>query len=257
MESDTIEYKAELSLDDDTSRRKFLAGIAAFANGSGGNVVYGIQAKNDRPLHVRPLSNFDSDQTLLRIPDLIRTGIEPPVLGCELQPVALAGGGHALVIGVRKTWAGAHMVTYNGDNRFYIRHGGGRRLLDVEEIRSAFVFPETIRDKIERFRLNRLGDILTDESVCKLGQKAALVVHMIRSARLTQTSVLTSVQLSACKPNCAPSMPGAGALITILMEYLFPMGIFPIIASGLNSFGSGVVAPLPEVSSGVEYLPQQ
>jgi hypothetical protein len=192
MESDTIEYKAELSLDDDTSRRKFLAGIAAFANGSGGNVVYGIQAENGRPLHVRPLSNFDPDQTLLRIRDLIRTGIEPPVLGCELQPVALAGGGHALVIGVRKTWAGAHMVTYNGDNRFYIRHGGGRRLLDVEKIRSAFVFPETIRDKIERFRLNRLGDILTDESVCKLGQKAALVVHMI--------------PLSAFDPNFRPDV---------------------------------------------------
>src|SRR5204863_8975124 len=151
IESDDIEYKAELSLDDDASRRKFLAGIAPFANGSGGNVLYGMRAESGRPLQLRPLTNFDPDQTLLRIRDLIRTGIKPPVFGYELQPVTLAEGGHALVIRIPKTWAGAHMLTYNGDNRFYIRHGGGRRLMDVPEIRSAFVFPETIRDKIERF----------------------------------------------------------------------------------------------------------
>lgn len=151
MEGDTIEYKAELLLDSDTARRKFLAGIAAFANGSGGEIIYGMKAKSGLPLQLQPLSDFDPDQTLLRIRDLIRTGIQPPVVGYELHPVVLSAGGHALVIRIRKSWAGAHMVTYNGDNRFYVRHGGGRRMLDIAEIRSAFVLPENIRDKIELF----------------------------------------------------------------------------------------------------------
>src|SRR4030095_16620929 len=158
-------------------RRRFLAGIAAFANGSGGHVIYGMQAENGQPTQLRPLANFDPNQTLLRIRELVRTGIAPPVLRYEMQPVALTNDGHALVLRIRKTWAGSHMVTYNGDNRFYIRHGGGRRLMDVSEIRRAFVFPETIRDKIERFRLERSERILADQGPCDLGQKAALVVH--------------------------------------------------------------------------------
>jgi len=179
MESDSIEYKGELSLDENDSRRKFLAGIAAFANGLGGDVIYGIEAKNGQPTRLRSLSKFDPDQTLLRIRDLIRTGIQTPIFSYELQPVELTKGGHALVIRIRKTWAGAHMVTYNGDYRFYIRHGGGRRLMDVAEIRNAFVFPETIRERVERFRLERLGRILADEGPCNIGQNAALVVHLV------------------------------------------------------------------------------
>jgi hypothetical protein len=87
MENDSIEYKAELSLDDNDSRRKFLAGIAAFANGLGGDVIYGIQAENGQPKQLRSLTKFDPDQTLLRIRDLVRTGIQPPVFSYELQPV--------------------------------------------------------------------------------------------------------------------------------------------------------------------------
>lgn len=51
--------------------------------------------------------------------------------------------------------------------------------MDVSEIRSAFVFPETIRDKVEQFRLERLERILAGDGPCKIGQKAALVVHLI------------------------------------------------------------------------------
>jgi len=179
MESDSIEYKAELSLDDNQPRRRFLAGVAAFANGSGGHVIYGVQAEDGQPTQLRSLANFDPDQTLLRIRDLVRTGIAPPILSYEMQPVKLTNDGYALVLRIRKTWAGAHMVTYNGDNRFYIRHGGGRRLMDVPEIRSAFVFPETIRDKVEQFRLERLERILAGQGPCDLRQRPALVVHLI------------------------------------------------------------------------------
>src|SRR5438445_8878344 len=59
MESDAIEYKAELSLGDDRSRHKFLAGVAAFANGSGGDLIYGMRAERGRPAQLRPLVNFD------------------------------------------------------------------------------------------------------------------------------------------------------------------------------------------------------
>ncbi len=179
MENDRLEYKAELALSTDDQKRKFLAGIAAFANGVGGDIVYGMEAQNGRPVGVKPLAGFDPDQTLLRLRDLMLTGIDPSIFTAQCQPVNLAGGGFALVIRIPKTWAGAHMVTFNGENRFYVRHGGGRRLMQVSEIRTAFSLVETVSSKIQRYRLERIGNILSGESPCPLNGCAALVFHIV------------------------------------------------------------------------------
>ncbi len=179
MESDRIEYKVQITLTLDDSKKKFLASIASFANASGGDLIYGMEADNGRPVALKALANFNPDAESIRIRDLIRTGIAPTVFTAETQAVSLSSGGEVLVIRVRKTWAGAHMVTYGGDNRFYIRHGGARRMMDVTEIRSAFTLSESTIERVQRFRLERLGAILSDDTPCPLAGKAALVFHIV------------------------------------------------------------------------------
>ena len=90
----------------------------------------------------------------------------------------LTGGGHALVIRVPKTWAGAHMLTYGNDNRFYTRDMNGRWFMDVPEIRSAFSLAEATAERIRRFRLERIGDIVADETPVLLNGPARIVVHL-------------------------------------------------------------------------------
>jgi len=179
MEGDRIEYKGLLSLGTDDAKKKFLASIASFANASGGDLIYGMEADNGCPVTLKALANFNSDANGIRIRDLIRTGIAPTVFTAEPRAVSLAQGGEVLVIRVRKTWAGAHMVTYNGDNRFYTRHGGARRMMDVAEIRSAFTLAESTVERVQRFRLERLSAILTGDTPCPLNGKAALVFHIV------------------------------------------------------------------------------
>jgi predicted HTH transcriptional regulator len=164
-------------------RKKFLSSVAAFANSSGGDLIYGMVAEKGRPIKLKALADLDADQASIRIRDLIRTGIAPTVFTAENpHAVPLAKGGEALVIRVRKTWAGAHMVTYNGDNRFYIRHGGGRRLMDMPEIRSAFSLAENTIERIQRFRMERLSSILSGDAPCALGDKTAIVFHIVHCA---------------------------------------------------------------------------
>ena len=179
-EGKTIEYKVELNLKTDDAKRKFLAGIASFANAAGGDMVLGIKTDSmDKalPIALQPLAGFNPDADVLMLQEIIRRHIEPKVFTLDFHPVPITGG-WALVIRIRKTWAGAHMVTYNDDFRFYTRHQGGRRPMDVPEIRSAFTLAETTMEKINRFRLERLANILAGETPVTLGGKAIIVLHL-------------------------------------------------------------------------------
>ena len=179
LEGNRIEYKQQLNLASDDAKKKFLASVASFANATGGDMVFGMEAADGRPVALKALQGFNFDQTSLQIRDLVRTGIQPPIYTSECRAIPLSGGGEALVLRIGKTWAGAHMVTYNGDNRFYTRHGGGKRPMDVGEIRSAFTMADTTAERIQRWRLERMAHILADETPCKLGGKAGIVLHLV------------------------------------------------------------------------------
>jgi hypothetical protein len=166
-------------VDNPDAKKKFLAGVASFANASGGDLIYGIKANDGRPLSVQPLDGFNPDQTLLTLRDLLLAHIDPKIYGVGFQPVGLAAGGYALVIRVPKTWSGAHMLTYNKDNRFYTRDMNGRRLMDVPEIRSSFSLAEATIERIRRFRLERIGDIVADETPVVLSGPSRVVVHLL------------------------------------------------------------------------------
>jgi hypothetical protein len=100
------------------------------------------------------------------------------VFTLDFQPVELSAGGHVLVIRIRKTWSGAHMVTYNDDFRFYTRDLAGRRPMDVPEIRSAFTLAEATVEKINRFRLERLANIMAGQTPRPLEGSAVIVIHV-------------------------------------------------------------------------------
>jgi hypothetical protein len=179
-EGKSIEFKSELNLKTDDAKRKFLASIASFANAAGGDFVIGIKtddADKGRPASIQPLTNFNPDADILMLRDIIRAHIEPKVFTVEYKDVNVTGG-HVLVIRIRKTWVGAHMVTYNNDFRFYTRDLAGRRPMDVPEIRSAFLLAETTVEKINRFRLERLANVLAAETPYPLDGTAIIVIHI-------------------------------------------------------------------------------
>lgn len=179
LESDRIEYKEQLNLTSDDQKKKFLAGVASFANSSGGDMLFGMEARDGQPVALKELVGFNFDRVSLQIRDLLRTGIQPPLYTAEPHAVKLNSGGEVLVLRITKTWAGPHLVTYNGEHRFYIRHGGGKRLMDVGEIRTAFTMADSIRERVQTWRLQRIADILADTTPCDLHGEAAVVVHLV------------------------------------------------------------------------------
>lgn len=179
MEGKRIEYKQSLDIEKDESKRKFLASIASFANASGGDIFFGIRAVDGKPIGIISLEEFNPDAIKLRLTQLIRDGIEPKIVGIDFHEIPLTSGGFAFAIRIPKTFSGAHMVVYNNDNRFYSRAANGRVSMDVTEVRAAFILSETTTEKIAKWRVKRVADILADETPIQLNFPGRTVIHLI------------------------------------------------------------------------------
>jgi hypothetical protein len=71
------------------------------------------------------------------------------------------------------------MVTFKGTSRFFSRQSAGKYQLDVAEIRSAVMATDSQAERIKRFREERIGRIIADETPVVLSTPHRLVLHMI------------------------------------------------------------------------------
>ena len=215
-EGKTIEFKREINLADNDAQRKFFASVASFANTQGGDMVFGMNAKDSIPTDICPLPSFNQDTDLIRLRDKIRAHIEPKVYGFHFQPIPLAAGGHALVLRIPRTWVGAHMVTFQNDNRFYARDGNGRRPMDVGEVRMAFTSPETLPERLRRLRLDRLSAIASGDVPMPLNCPQVMVLHIAPVKALDalhecDLDAVATAEAKANPPNLMPIRQGCHA----------------------------------------------
>lgn len=173
----TIEYKRELPAGGDEAKREFLADASSFANASGGDLVFGIEAEDGVPVRLQPLQ-LNPDQDGLRFEQTIRDGVSPRVPGVRVRAIPVTGG-HVLLIRIPRSWAGPHAVTFKGAFRFYSRTSAGKYPLDVGELRSAFLAGRGLGDQIRAFRAERLATLINSESPILLAGGPKIVVHLI------------------------------------------------------------------------------
>lgn len=109
-ESRIIEYKEQLPKANDDASLKFLAQVSPFANASGGDILYGIRAEDGIPVDVPGLPGVNIDSQKLRLSQTLESNIKPRLLGVEMQPVPTQVGAPCLVIRVRRSLIGPHVV---------------------------------------------------------------------------------------------------------------------------------------------------
>lgn len=177
-----LEYKE--SLPDGKSREKFLSSITAFANTSGGDLIYGIRAKRDddnvptgEPDSVVGLNGVNLDQETLRLQQWIRDCIEPsvPVI---MEVISRGAEPPCLLVRVPRSWSALHMIK-TMDNPFYGRHSGGKHPLALNEIRAGFMLGETARDRVRHFRSDRVARLQNGESPTNVGLGPKIIFHAL------------------------------------------------------------------------------
>lgn len=187
----TLEYKAELPGGADEDKREFLYDVSSLANASGGDLLFGVPAKDGIPIEPLGLRDLSADATILRLENIVRDGIDPRIPGIRMRALDNFPNGSVLIVRVPKSWAAPHMVTFKNVSRFYSRNSAGKYQLDVSEIRAAFAHSETIAEKIRRFRDDRLAKIIADETPVSLKPGSKIVLHVIPFSSFTPESSLS------------------------------------------------------------------
>jgi hypothetical protein len=171
-----LEFKRDLPRSDASGRHEFLADVSAFANSSGGDLIYGIDENGEgRATAVIALSG-NADEEARRLQDVLLNGIEPRLPGLQVQAIAVAGG-FIIVVRAPQSWAGPHRVKSN--QHFFIRENGRKRQLDVPEVRGLFLRSENQAQRVRDFRSERLGKLTSGEGPHRLIPGALLVGHFV------------------------------------------------------------------------------
>jgi len=201
LESKVIEYKRSLP-DFSISREKkeFLADVSSFANASGGDLIYGVEENKGVPVKLSGCHIHDAeiDSLKRKIEGIIRLNIGPRIPGILIRPIKLRNERYAIIIRVPKSWASPHMVTLElrDHERFFSRTSSGKYPLDVTELRAAFMLSETMAERIKKFRMDRISNLLSGEGPTPMDDDPKIILHIIpfTSFDLPQLMSLSSLE---------------------------------------------------------------
>ena len=177
-ESKTLDFKRELHLDSSEQKKEFLKDLSAFANASGGFIIYGMDEDEGRASELVGLVVEDIDKQILRMDSIAQSGIDPRI-SVEFKPINLESDRFAIIASIPKSWTSPHAVDHGKHWRFYSRNSAGNYPLDVDEVRNIIIASETLRERIRNFKAERLGNVIADETPIPLDAGAKVVLTTI------------------------------------------------------------------------------
>jgi len=185
FESKELEYKDYSFVDgkiEDRVKTKLMQEIVAFANTYGGQIVIGIKEDQDQlPTEISgtnaKIGDFDGWLSSFR--QIVLSRIRPHLHGIECTPVSLQDGDLAIVITVPKSLARPHSFWNGNKDEFFIRHANGIAYMDIDDLRNAFLYSDSIQTRIQRFKQDRISMLVSGETIPNLSNKGKLVIYII------------------------------------------------------------------------------
>jgi|SRR5262249_54732060 len=135
QEGRQLEFKEALPGSTDEAKREFLADVSCFANATGGDLIYGI--REGRNSDGRPTGEADAivgvpglnvDAEKLRLGAIVQDGLQPRLPAIEFHEIKRGQEAPCLVLRIRRSWFGPHMVTFKNLSRFYSRNSARKEL---------------------------------------------------------------------------------------------------------------------------------
>ncbi|HKE01799.1 MAG TPA: ATP-binding protein [Planctomycetota bacterium] len=150
-----LEYKRDLPGNKDADKREFLADVSSLANSAGGYILFGMESRNGSATSARGLRQYRADADRLRLEEILRSGLDPRIQQIQFKELEGFPEGPVLALWTPVSFARPHLITFQDWSRFYARGVAGKFIMDVRQIRDAFVATSTLRERLEAIRDQR------------------------------------------------------------------------------------------------------
>jgi hypothetical protein len=176
-------------------KREFLYDVSAMANAGGGAA---------RPTQIVGVASHGLDAQRLMLENLLRDNIKPRIIGHRLHPIPAGNDRYVLLIRVPRSLNAPHMVDMGGTQRFYSRNSGGKYVMDVGEIRAAFLASSSLTDRAQEWGRERFDLLARGGGQARLDAGARLILHLVPLASTTPGGLLPARVLEAQASNLRP-----------------------------------------------------
>ena len=196
-ESRLVDFKLALPGTTAGDKKEFLADVSAFANTSGGVILYGIETQrdaNDQDTgiadRVAGLPGINTDKEKQRLLAMAHDGVSP-----SLSPFVTVQSiesptwrGPVLAVGIAASLARPHMIIYEKSNRFWRRSDVGKYQPDLVELRGLFQETASWLEGADAFRRRRITEVRNSVGLLRLLFASPLFIHVLPLGR--QASLL-------------------------------------------------------------------
>lgn len=184
LESQHLDFKAKLPcLIDTRSKGDFCEDIAAFANATGGDLVYGISDKANDTTGAKSSDQIlgveveNADELIRKITDIVRNGVEPRGQDVRVRVILFANGKRVVVVRVPESLSKPLMAVEK--RSWKIRTNNKNSDMQYNQIKSSFLNSANQAEQIRSFREQRKTAILSNDSIAPYCGDKLIVYHFI------------------------------------------------------------------------------
>ena len=204
-----IEYKRELPSTKEADVKDLLADVSAFANSSGGTILYGIDEDQGEPIACIGIGNIDAQKAIERLNNIIGNSLDPPLRGFNFEVIEREDGKRVLVLQIKQSPSAPHMLN-KGSPKFYSRGVAGNVPMGSYEIRDAFLAAEGISEKVRTFVQQRSRLIQAGEIDFDLSGRGQAVLHIVPIEAFSRPRTVSMTDLEAVKKEFVPAVISGG-----------------------------------------------
>ena len=208
-ESRFIEYKRELASTKDSDVKDLLADVSAFANSSGGTILYGIDEDQGEPVACTGIGSIDTQKTIERLNNIIGNSLDPPLRGFNFDVIERQDGQRVLVLQINQSPSAPHMLN-KGSPKFYSRGVAGNVPMGSYEIRAAFLAAEGLSEKVRGFVQQRCRRIASKNVDFDLSGEGQAVLHIIPSEAFSRPRTVSMADLRTIEKQFGPAISPDG-----------------------------------------------
>lgn len=178
-ETQTLEFKSILPLNEEENRQEFRKDVCALANAEGGDLVFGISDKGGRAQAIHAITGCDVDPTKRRLRQILESKVEPRIHGIQIHACPIDAGGFVLVLRIPSSFESPHRCGPITEHRFVIRNDTATTDMTYDHLRNAFGRGTTLLEKAAEFRMRRVDQIENGKSPKRLAKSSTMVAHII------------------------------------------------------------------------------